>query len=765
MSGWLDTSRGAAQPMLESTDPGLGNTRSLAGACGAAPGALAPLHALLVGGAHAPVELPALPELVAAVLSLASGARNKVMLPLAQTPAEYALWRRGDLVLVDCYGTERIPELFVRNRSVSLAALKDVCARACRALASEASETTGVALRRLAERVANVRVRAAPALSATPVRFSGGSLGSPGADVPLAFGFRAEIAPSADGAPDGGSFADAQALLFEGKLWAFSRDREFALYEGPIMLAAQRMLAAMTSLVDAWQAGRPAYVRLTGDGFAVAVRYARNGDVALTLGTPDGSSFTLASLDVPSAVLPVLRLVSDLSRRLAAADRRQAHNLRLGEIKRQVRALRRVVRAREAMRSFENRDPDRLRLASPAAASALEPAPAEAPRRVRYVARWSAEIDGLDASGLALAGDRLVCATPKLTLALACADGSVLWSRPTARAASLLCGRVLLRALPDGELELCSITDGELFARAHLTQRAPGPLLGVRVGGGSLPPMAVLVDGRERIVAIDLRTGQARWDFRARSAGAFQLRQAGRVLLVVSGDAAIHALDVATGEVAWRFAERVRFCLAPALAGEIVVAAAGEPGGGSGAAYGIELYSGRPLWSKELAAAPSAEPLATGRRVLVGHGRARHARLLALDPLDGSEQWSATDPGLDQGGYVAGPDASLVVNAPSGRLTAIDVESGGRRWTRALSNPLTDDVPRQLTPLLRDGALFVPAAQLHVLSPEDGAPLSSVDCDLVPDFVGVDEHGGCFVAEESGHLRAYAPSARLSLVR
>ena len=38
-------------------------------------------------------------------------------------------------------------------------------------------------------------------------------------------------------------------------------------------------------------------------------------------------------------------------------------------------------------------------------------------------------------------------------------------------------------------------------------------------------------------------------------------------------------------------------------------------------------------------------------------------------------------------------------------------------------------------------------------------------CDLVPDLLRVDERAWFYVAEESGHLRAYASAPQLSLVR
>ena len=74
-------------------------------------------------------------------------------------------------------------------------------------------------------------------------------------------------------------------------------------------------------------------------------------------------------------------------------------------------------------------------------------------------------------------------------------------------------------------------------------------------------------------------------------------------------------------------------------------------------------------------------------------------------------------------------------------------------------------MPRQLAPILRQGALFVPSAQVHVLRPSDGSSVGTqTNCDLVPDCLRVDERGWFYVAEESGHLRAYglAPHFRIS---
>ena len=52
-----------------------------------------------------------------------------------------------------------------------------------------------------------------------------------------------------------------------------------------------------------------------------------------------------------------------------------------------------------------------------------------------------------------------------------------------------------------------------------------------------------------------------------------------------------------------------------------------------------------------------------------------------------------------------------------------------------------------------------------MLRPSDGSSLAPESgCDLVPDYLRVDERAWFYVAEESGHLRAYASAPQLTLV-
>ena len=734
-------------------------------------------------GISTPAELPPLADLVAAIADLAEGARSKVILPLGSRPAEYAFVRRGDAVYVSHYETGGVPEVVVRDRVVALRALLAVCATTARALAArEGDGASGGAYLRLASRaeVAAASMIVDAHADTAPVEVLGGFQEQPTEQVALAFGFSAQILPSVDSVPEGSARADVHATLFEGRLWAYSRGRRIALARGPIFLVAQRLVAAVRALIDAWEAERGVHVRLRTGSFVVGMRLAKDGEVALTVGEASDATLTVPALDVPGAAEPVLRLATDLMRALSSADRAQLRNLRVTALRDEVRALRKVLRTRTRKDGFVNSDPDRLRLSSPPAAESESteaggrPAAraASAPTatgRLRYAERWRTEIEGLDAATTYLCGDRLVVSTPRRIVALSRDGGEVVWARRAPRAASMMVGTSLLRQTPEGAVEVWDIAEGEVIARTRVAPRAGGVPVCTFAGGGDLPPMAILAEGQTRLVAIDLRTGELRWRFRARG-GAFKLRRAGRILLVVCGDGAVHALDVASGDVVWRFSEPARFSLTPAVARDVALALSGDPGAGAGTLFGLDLYSGRELWRRDLGAAPLAAPIGLDGVAcipLAGATRsAATATLAGVDPRDGSLRWMTADPGLGRGATALAVDRSLVINAPGGRVTALDLDSGAVRWARELANAATDDVPRRLEPVLRNGGLFVPAAQVHVLKPSDGASLGpAVECDLIPDVLRVDERGWLYVAEESGHLRAFAPSPVLSLVR
>lgn len=717
----------------------------------------------LLVGAGLDVDIPVLADLTAAAVALAIGSRRKALLPLASAAVEYALVRRGDSVLVSCYGTASSPVAYQLDRAVPLRLLLDTCAQSMLDAATREVDPTArqIAIR-VAERAMATKIAPDPEAMSAPINQRGGELDAPGDHVPLAFGYEAAIYPSSSTSQSRSARADVHALLFQGHLWAYVRGRKLSLSKGPIMLAAHRMVMAVRTLIEAWDGARPTHVRLRAGGFQIAMRKSSHQLVSVELSAEGRGDLTATSLTITEAALPILKLTSDLLRSLAAADRGQSRNLRVRALRQEVRALRREIRARRAADSFVNLDPDRLRMHhSPEGgqAAAMGNLPS-----LQFEERWRVCLEGLDANSVFMCGDRLVIATQTHVVAVGRDEGKVLWARPGQSSATLMAGSALIRLCSDGEVELCSVDDGEPYFSTHITPRIGGPPVGLMAGGGNMPPVAVLTEGSHRLVALDVRTGEPRWRFASRSGGEFRLTKVGRILLVTCGEEAIHALDIATGEDVWRFAERGCFQFKPLVNQETVVAAAVR-GRNEGALFAIDLYSGRPRWQRELSGPPTADPCAAGQAVLVSTA-GDEATLSAHCLQTGAPRWETRDPGLAIGGAGLTIDETWVVNAPFGRVSALDVGTGNLRWTTNLADALADEIPRRLEPVLRGGALFVPASSVHVIRPSDGQKLSSsLPCDLVPDLMRVDERGWVYIAEESGYVAGYAPKPMLTLIR
>lgn len=730
------------------------------------PACLSSLEMLLYGSRTMGAELPALADLVGALLALAEAQRTKVLLPLSGSPAEVAIVRRGASALVSLYHTDASPDVLVLDRRVPLRALLDASVAALEhELTTETDPRAASIGARLVVRAGECELVPAADAGLSATRRTGGSQEDPGERHPLAFGFDAAIFASEGGVQGAVSHADVHAMLFGGQLWAWVRGRRIPLARGPILLVVQRMISAVRALVDAADEGRALHVRLRRGGFVIAVRREKTGEVALTLGSDEDGVVTIPALDDRRASLPVLRLAADLLRALVSVDPSQARNLRVSGMKSEVRRLRRAI-ASVPPPSFVNEDPDRLRSAGgrerTGPGSTLSPA-----AHLRFSTRWSVALDGLDAPSTFLCGDRLVVATERRVMALDRDRGEVLWAHEAPAAGAFLAGQNVVRVRSDGVVEMREVHTGETVLRTKLSPRMNGAPLGLYAGGhGSIPPTAIVCEGRDRLAAIDLRTGELRWRFVSRGAGAFRLRREGRVLLVVGGDPTVHAIDVVTGEVCWRWVGTGRHCVTPLTIGDTAIVVSGEPGRGDATLIGLDLFTGAEKFKTPLGAPIATAPTVANGRVLVATTGPRRGALGLYDAESGEAVFSVPDPGVGAGGGVLALDRLLIVNAPDGKLSALDIATGATRWATALASSVSDDVPRKLAPVLRSGALFVPQATVHVVRPTDGKPIGApLPSDLVPDALLVDERGWVYVGEESGHVTALAPEARLTLVK
>lgn len=728
------------------------------------------------------LELPPLTELLHALLDLADGSRAKALVPVVGLPLEVALVRRGGSALVSVYHTEASPSVLHVDRRVPLRALMDATSAALEEELHGGDDGESAMHRRLLTRAGAAPIVSVADDGKVATRVRGGAVDDPGEERPLAFGFEAAIFPGPSAPGEAVSHADVHAMLFSGQLWAWVRGRRIPIYKGPVLLAVQRMIAACGGFATAWQEGRAGHVRLRTGSFTIAMRGdreegARPSRVSITLGSDEDGVVTVPQLEIPAAIRAVLRLGSEMLRALCAVDRSQTKNLRVRTLRSELRRISRSVRDVARAGSFTSADPDRLRMRlRPQASSAGDVSAPDLPRgpepthRLGWVSRWSVALPALDAEHSHIAGPLLIATTEDGLVAFDRETGDAVWQAPGRVALTLVSPLGVLTASETGEVIHRDLRSGDPLFTVRVDRKEGRAPSGWITDHPQVPPTALLCEGKGALTAIDLRTGELRWRFASGGPGALRVERAGRLVIVSGGDGAVSAIDVVTGRQVWRFADDVHVALAPAVSRDVVTIVSGEPGRSGAELCGLDLYSGALLYRRELSGSVEHAPIAADGMMLIAHKSGRTVALSAFDPASGEERWSRNDPGVAAGAGLLPIDGRLVCNAPNGKLTCVDLVTGSTRWQRVLSAAETDDVPRQLTPVLRAGALFVPSGTIHVLRPEDGASIGGrteggLPSDLLPDMLRTDERGWMYVGEESGHVVALAPAPRLTLLR
>jgi outer membrane protein assembly factor BamB len=604
------------------------------------------------------------------------------------------------------------------------------------------------------------------------------------------------------GAPDEGDDTDPNvqrsdlfSLLFRGRLRVTVGGQARELPEVFVFLVAEQLEKLALEALDAWTRGRPYHRRLLLGGAVLGVRLEDEshrastdtsrgagerapgaGLASLTLGTirragsERAQTWTFPAVDVGALVQAVVAFGRALSRSLVRRDRSQASNYRLYGFRARIRELN--DRLREATRddSKINTSPESYRafaeMSRPVVAAASDDTFGRT--RLRFSARWLTTVPGIDLRATFLCGDVLVASGAR---EIACIDrrtGELVWCRPEPRAVAVMTPLGLARLLPDGSLRLHDLATGDIRWTTRLKPRAGASASGAVVSAPGLPRLLIVSEGTRHLAAIDLYSGEVRWRFAARRGGVFRLKRAGKLAILTSGEPALTALDVLTGEVVWRFCDRLRFVSGSAVDQDALFACAGDGalvGRGGARLHHIDPWSGAVRWSVELPAhaAPVGAPLLAPETVVVAsHGR-RGTSLVGFDRKSGAPRFDLTASSTAASCLVV--DDLILVNSEGGELIAIDAGSGRTRYRHVFSNGVEGDRPRRLEPVLRSGALFVPQSEVHVVRPRDGTLLGKVPTDLIPDLLRVDERCDVYVAEESGHLGAFAAAPRLSLVQ
>jgi outer membrane protein assembly factor BamB len=804
----------ASRPTRRDASPALAKVVPLRGTAEAsAPTTSRPRETvdILVGGVNVtarvePDQAPCvLRDLAFAIVDLACGVRRRAVVRFYDTPWELGLERldrrTGAELSISVVRTGADVEVAVEGRRTGLAdAIAGTSSAIARLLDPSAPRSP------LADVLGKELAMAREALDRLePLAIDDETdevLAIAEPEAGLRCGFGAELplraAPHGKGAASGVEIADLHALLGRGRLRIVVRGRTKELGEVHTFLATERLVELAKTVLDAWERGRSLHSRvLLGSGSdgpeswagpAFGVRLEPEGALTISVvgrsiprggGAPERSPAVFPSLEGPDFVDAVVELGRALGRAIVRRDRTQASNLRLLALRRRVKDL--SERLREVARPVgpfgesdlvnPHRESYAAYLATRGPSRSVVKAPLRngsegAPRKLKYEPRWTAEVPGIDLRATFLCGDRLILSGATQTACVDRVDGHPIWKLPTVRATSLPTPGGLARLRGDGRLELRDFGDGSVIWSSACAPRSRGTPAACTVVAPGLPRLLIATDGDRHLVAFDLTSGEPRWRYAMSRPGTIRIRRAGRLLVVSSDEAQLVALDAVDGRVIWRVRDRLRFAAPAIVEREDLVAIAGEPGGLS-RLHLLDAISGARRYERPLdaAAATDLAPIVSGSVVLILTRDRRGLGVVAIDRATGVERWSAAPGTWPIGTSPLGFDDLVVLNLPTGETVALVAATGETAWRHVFEAPVSGDAPRRLEPVLRSGALFVPQDKVRVLRPADGEIVGVVGpSDLVPDLMRVDERCDVYVAEESGHVAAFAASTRLGVV-
>lgn len=722
-----------------------------------------------------------LADLSYALASIASGskARAVVRLCVEPDPWEIGVERAGSDLLVTVFRSGDLPEVLVHERRI------DASTFAARVLAFAGSRfpANDGTRRRSSDESALEGAHAAlaaalPFLPEDDASEPTAVAVDPTGDVPIVVSAEVMMR-TPEAAPEGAAAVqrpDLFALLFKGKMRVTVGEHAREVPDVFVFPLAEQLVTMTTEMLEAWATRRSYYRRLTIGGAILGLRLdAAQGAAFLTLGVarraPSSAqipAWTFPALDVGALVQGIGAFGRALGRSLVRRSRAHASNLLVLRFRSKVRELHDALKEISRNDSKINPAPESYRAFAAAHVPTPETTGAFAQSRLRYQTRWTAAVASIDLRATFLCGDVLVVGATREVVGLDRRTGQVLWQRAVPRAVSVMTPKGLARIEPDGALRLFDIQSGEPLWATRVEPRPGANTSGAVISLPRLPPTLILSEGQRHLVAVDLPTGQIAWRYAARRGAFFRLKRAGKLVIVTNGEPALTALDVLSGEVVWRFCDRLRFASHVAVDHDALFAFAGDGalvGRGGVRLYHLDPWSGAARWSVELPKHlnPVGAPLLAPETVVViGHGR-RGTELIAFDRKTGEQRFAHV--ACASAASCLAVDQTIVVNNEGGELIAFDAANGSVRYRHVFPNGVDGDRPRRLEPVLRSGALFVPQNEVYVVRPSDGALLGTVQTDLIPDLLRVDERCDLYVAEESGHLAAFAAGPRLSLVK
>jgi outer membrane protein assembly factor BamB len=559
--------------------------------------------------------------------------------------------------------------------------------------------------------------------------------------------------------------SDLHALLVEGTLTIQAGGASIGSSSSQLFIDAERLVLGAEEVLFTWESGRVLATRLKLSELELAL-YRTRSDGLIELGARGAQReprrrIQLVNVDSINWVRAVCHFALTLTAAYCAVDERQQRNLRLSALERSAKAL--LERASAEDHSLTNEHPEAYRRFARRRRS-MATGLWEHGGKMRFSARWVATVPGLDLRATFLCGNSVIVDSSRETACIDRLNGKITWRAPSGPAACTVSPAGLIRFRPDGHLSSIDLSNGVQRFALQLKPRTGGGAAGSVVYAEGLPKILALTEGDRQISAVDLTTGEVRWRYTAARPGSYRLRRVGKLFLVAGGSSTLFALDLTNGEAVWRFCSRLPFTGALAVDQTSALAVSGAPGNWQ--LQHLDPWTGQCRWTAELLEAPlpGKHPLLTPDVVVVPVGNEGSSGAEAFDRKTGRSLWRHhADLASAASAWLAFDDLVLI-NDGAGVLMCLDASTGRPLYNHVFAGSSASDTPRRLEPVLRNGALFVPQQQVHVLRPRNGEIIGTVPPDLVPDLLRVDERCDVYVGEESGHLAAFGTAPRLAVV-
>lgn len=270
------------------------------------------------------------------------------------------------------------------------------------------------------------------------------------------------------------------------------------------------------------------------------------------------------------------------------------------------------------------------------------------------------------------------------------------------------------------------------------------------------------------LTALDVATGNVRWQQNMRSTGTGTPTVVGDLVYVVAGDEIAWAVNKNTGRIEWQLVaspdiNNVSGAPAPAVSNKYVIFSFG-----SGEVQGAFLRGGLRAWDAQVAGQRpgysnasigdiTGGPLIAGDKVFIGN---HSGRLVAVNVASGKRIWTALDGPLNQI-WPAGD--SIFIVSDRNELIRMSANDGSRIWARTLPF-FTKTKPRKQSeiyahhgPILAGGRLIVASndGKMRFFNPQNGAPLGEVELPGGATTNPVVAGGTLYVVSSKGQLLAF----------